>query len=110
MKLRSLSALEISQVLVGDLILMEVLRGARDDTHALRIEGGLRKYPIVQMLDPAVAIQAASYCRTLRQRGITIRNGSDLIIGSFCLAHGHRLLHEDRDFDHIEAHFALKIM
>jgi len=32
------------ELLVGDLILLEVLQGARDDAHAARIERGLRRF------------------------------------------------------------------
>ena len=31
-------------LLIGDLILLEVLQGARDESHAARIERGLRRY------------------------------------------------------------------
>lgn len=47
---------EDDQILVGDLILLEVLRGARDEAHAARIERNLRRYPIVPMLDENIAL------------------------------------------------------
>ncbi len=54
------------RLLVGDLILLEVLQGARDEVHAARIERGLRRYSIVQLLDPPLAAVAARNYRTLR--------------------------------------------
>jgi predicted nucleic acid-binding protein len=36
-------------------------------------------------------------------RGITIRNTVDLIVGTYCIEHHHRLLHRDRDFAKMEA-------
>ena len=43
----------------------------------------------------------------LRDKGVTIRK-TNLIIGTFCLAHGHMLHHDDRDFDAMAAHLGLK--
>jgi predicted nucleic acid-binding protein len=61
-------------------------------------------------LNPELAIAAAKSYRLLRSEGITIRKTIDLIIGTFCIAHGHTLLHDDRDFGPMEAHLGLKII
>ena len=47
-KLQEAAARE--RLLIGDLILLEVLRGARDEAHAARIERGLRRYMLVPLL------------------------------------------------------------
>jgi predicted nucleic acid-binding protein len=109
-RLRALVAEDDDQVLIGDLILLEVLQGARDDAHAARIERALRAFAIAPMLDPAIAIQAARNYRFLRARGITIRKTIDMIIGTFCLLGGHALLHDDRDFDPMAEHLGLRIV
>ena len=96
--------------LVGDLILLELLQGARDDGHAARIERNLRQYPIVSMLDEALAVQAARNYRILRARGITVRKTIDVIIGTFCITGGHSLLHDSRDFNPMEAHLGLRVV
>jgi predicted nucleic acid-binding protein len=106
-RLRALVAEDDDQVLIGDLILLEVLQGARDDA---RIERALRAFAIAPMLDPAIAIQAARNYRFLRARGITIRKTIDMIIGTFCLLGGHALLHDDRDFDPMAEHLGLRIV
>ncbi len=98
------------RILIGDLILLELLQGARDEIHAARIELGLRAYPIAPMLSPELAVAAARFYRALRSRGITVRKTADLIIGAFCLTHGHTLLHDDRDFDPMEAFLSLRVM
>ena len=100
---------EDGQVLVGDLILLEVLQGARDDLHANRIERALRRFPIAAMLNPGLAIRAAKNYRTLRERGITIRKTIDVIIGTFCIAGDHQLLHADRDFDPMVEYLGLQV-
>jgi predicted nucleic acid-binding protein len=106
-KLRSIS--EPDEILVGDLIMLEVLQGARDERHATRIERNLRQFRIEQMLDDELAVSAAGYYRHLRKRGITIRKTIDLIIATFCIAGAHVLLHDDRDFDPMAAHLGLRV-
>ena len=105
-KLRALRS--FSTILVGDLILMEVLQGARDEKHARILENALRQYPVVTMLGDRNAIAAASHYRILRSMGITVRKSADLIIAAFCIAGGHALLHSDRDFYPFEKHFGLQ--
>ena len=97
-------------LLVGDLILLEVLQGARDAAHAARIENGLRRFTLVRLLDTDLASTAARNYRTLRGLGVTIRRTADIIIGTFCIEHGHTLLHTDRDFAPMQAHLGLKVV
>ena len=97
-------------LLIGDLILLEVLQGARDEVHAARIEQALRQYAIVPLLGADLAVQAARNYRLLRELGITIRKTADIIIGTFCIEHHYTLLHEDRDFDPMQKHLGLKVM
>jgi predicted nucleic acid-binding protein len=96
-------------ILVGDLILLEVLQGARDEIQAARIERNLRQFAIAQMLNDGLAVRAARNYRLLRQRGITVRKTIDMIIGTFCVEHGHALLHDDRDFAPMVAHLGLRV-
>ena len=96
-------------LLVGDLILLEILQGARDEAHATRIERGLREYTVVPLLDDDLAPRAARNYRRLREQGITTRKTADIIIGTFCIERGHALLHDDRDFDPMEKHLGLMV-
>ncbi len=95
------------RVLVGDVILLEILQGARSEAHAEAIERGLRRFEMASLLDADLAVQAARNYRTLRALGFTIRKTPDLIIGAFCIRHGCALLHDDRDFAPMEAHLGL---
>jgi hypothetical protein len=97
-------------ILVGDLVLLEVLQGARSDAHAARIEGAMRAFVVAPMLDDALAVRAAARYRALRARGLTVRKTIDLIIATFCVERGHVLLHDDRDFDALAAHIGLRVM
>jgi predicted nucleic acid-binding protein len=94
-------------ILVGDLILLEVLQGARDEAHAARIERGLRRFEVVPLLDSDLAARAARNYRELRDMGITIRKTADIIIGTFCIERRCSLLHDDRDFASMEQHLGL---
>jgi predicted nucleic acid-binding protein len=109
-KLRELVETEDDQLLVGDLVLLELLQGARDDAHAARIERGLRRFPIAPMLDEAIAIGAAAGYRRLRARGITVRKTIDMIIGTFCVINGHALLHDDRGFEPMVRYLELRVV
>ena len=101
------AAVTFEPILVGDLILLEILQGARDEPHAARIERGLRRFQIVPLLDADLAPRAARNYRRLRDMGITIRKTNDIIIGTFCIERGYSLLHDDRDFVAMEEHLGL---
>lgn len=88
---------------------MEVLRGARDERHADRLERSLRRFRVERMVDEATALAAARHSRFLRGRGITIRKTIDLLIASFCIERDYSLLHQDRDFDLMAQHLPLSL-
>jgi predicted nucleic acid-binding protein len=62
------------------------------------------------MVSRDIATAAAHNYRTVRLRGITPRSTIDTIIATFCLLHGHDLLHDDRDFDAFEKHLGLQVV
>ena len=109
-KLRAVAETDDDQILVGDLILLEVLQGARDEAHAACIERNLRCYPVAAMLHDRLAVLGAYHCRNLQGRGVTVRKTVDMIIGTFCIEGGHRLLHDDRDFDPMTQHLGLQVV
>ena len=96
-------------LLVADLVLTEVLQGARSNRHAAEIERELAAFSHIAVSSPAMAPVAAHLYRQLRERGITIRTTVDLIIATYCIVHGHHLLHQDRDFDPFAEHCGLLI-
>ena len=105
-KLRALD--EPDQILIGDLILLEVLQGARSERLASLIEQQLRQFEIASMLSAALAPRIARNYRFLRDRGVTARKTIGMIIGTFCIEGGHQLLHADRDFDPMVEHLGLR--
>ena len=76
------TALAREPILVGDLILLEILQGARDERHASRIEADMRRFAIVPLLDDILAVRVARNFRKLSSLGITIRKTADIIIGT----------------------------
>jgi predicted nucleic acid-binding protein len=66
----------------------------------------LRKFEIFETGGKELAIEAARNFRSLRQRGRTARKTIDCLIATFCLRHGHSLLHRDRDSDQFEVFLA----
>ncbi len=101
---------DAEQILVGDLVLLEVLQGARSEVHARRIERDLMRFPVVRMLDPALAVQAARNYRRMRDLGVTVRKTIAIVIATFCIAGRHRLLHDDHDFEPMIAYLDLRVV
>ncbi len=85
-------------LVIGDIVLLEVLRGASSEAKAQTVEAWLRSFALAPMLGEAQAVRAASLYRRLRGLGITPRNTPDLIIAGWCIAHAVPLLQQDRDF------------
>jgi predicted nucleic acid-binding protein len=55
-----------ARLLIGGLILLAVLQGARSEWNAARIERALRAFPVVPLLDGKLATRAARNYRVLR--------------------------------------------
>ena len=62
------------------------------------------------MVGREVALDSARNYRRLRARGISVRKTINVMIGTFCINNGHRLLHADRDFDPMEHHLGLRVV
>ena len=103
---------ELQQQRLGltDLILCEVLQGIRERTSFERVRADLVKFHVFETGDVELAIAAARNYRSLRQRGYTVRRTIDCLIATFCLEHGHSLLHRDRDFDAFEKGLGLIVV
>ena len=90
-------------------ILAEVLQGIRSDADYIKTKeylGDLIFLPVRH----ATFVQAAEIYRSLRKKGITIRKPVDCMISSVAIEYNAKLLHNDRDFDHIAENSKLKII
>ncbi|OEO30948.1 hypothetical protein VW23_018685 [Devosia insulae DS-56] len=103
-------ALAPHAILVGDIIVLELLRGIDSEKDAVQLQRKFDAYGIASMLNPRLAYIAAAYYRSLRRRGITIRTLADLAIATYCIENGHHLLHGDRDFEPFERYLGLRVL
>lgn len=93
-----------------DLILCEILQGLRDEHASNRVLRELRRFELFESGGEELAVAAARNFRNLRRQGHTVRKTIDCLIATFCLRHGHSLLHRDRDFDHFEKILGLVVI
>jgi len=93
-----------------DLILCEVLQGVRGDREFIEVRAELTKFELFENGGEELAIAAARNFRNVRERGLTVRKTIDCLIATFCLTHGHILLHRDRDFDVFERNLGLAVL
>jgi predicted nucleic acid-binding protein len=106
-RLRAL--IERDQLATTDVVLMEVLAGARDDGHRDRLRSLLARYEFVPIAGPRDYEDAADIFRACRQAGHTVRALTDCLIASVAMRAGLAVLHADRDFDAIARHAPLEI-
>ena len=94
-------------LLIGDLILTEVLQGFVSERDFNQAKTLLTALPVVPLVGPHVALQAARNFRHLRARGVTVRKTIDTLIATSCIENGYTLLYSDRDFDPFVEHRGL---
>lgn len=97
------------QIVVGDLVLLEVLRGVPDDREHATTRAKLLHFDQVEVGGTEIALAAADHYRALRARGITVRKAIDCLIAAWCIAHDVCLLHDDRDFAPFAEHRGLRL-
>lgn len=104
------SALEVGDDLAcTDVIVMEILAGARDDSDRdwlRRLLYGLEFLPVD---GPADYEQAAELYRLCRSHGETPRKLSDCLIAAVAIRNDAALLCEDADFEVIARHAPLRL-
>lgn len=93
----------------ADLIVFEVLRGFRSEKNRLQAQAYLSALPQVTLGGLGNALLAAEHYRELRALGYTIRSPIDVLLASYCITHGHLLLHRDADFDVLETLRGLEV-
>jgi predicted nucleic acid-binding protein len=107
-KMRAL--LESGQPLAStEVVVMEVLAGARDDSHWQRLRRllfGCEFLPLTGLSDYE---DAAALYRQCRRAGQTLRSLTDCLIAVVVIRTGAELIHADRDFDTIARYTPLRI-
>jgi predicted nucleic acid-binding protein len=92
-----------------DVVVMEVLAGARDDTHANRLRRLLARCEFVPTEGLDDFERAAAIYRQCRRAGDTIRALTDCLIAGVAIRADLDLLHADRDFEAIARHTDLQL-
>lgn len=109
--LRLRSALEHGVELAGtDVIVMEILAGARDEADRDRLRRLLYGLEFLAVDGPADYEQAAELYRACRAGGETPRKLSDCLIATVAIRNRAELLCKDADFAAIARHSPLRLM
>ena len=108
-RLEALLSDSSSTLAMADLVVYEVLRGFRSSRLLVEAQELLSELTQVELGGLANALQAADHYRELRALGYSIRSPIDVLLASYCITHGHLLLHRDADFDVMAALRGLQI-
>lgn len=108
---RLVECLQAGEATVGvaDLVVFEVMRGFHQAADQARAKDLLLGLEIVEIGGLENALVAAQHYRELRLRGRMVRSPIDVLLASYCIAHGHFLLHREADFDVLETLRGLKV-
>lgn len=101
--------LERDQLATTDLVLMEVLVGAHDADHRVRLKRLLLRCDFVATQGPRDYEDAAEIARACRRAGETVRGLTDCLIASVAIRARLPLLHLDTDFEAIARHTQLQL-
>jgi predicted nucleic acid-binding protein len=96
-----------SDIATTDVVLMEVLAGARDPGDREQLRRLLARCEFVSTDSPGDYEAAADLHRVCRAAGETVRSLTDCLIAAVAMRAGLRILDSDSDFDTIARHAAL---
>lgn len=92
-----------------DIVLAEIVAGARDDHHANRLTRLLFTFRVEPLSAHDDALEAARIYRHCRAQGVTVRSISDCLIAAVAIRLDEPVLAIDRDFAKIAAHSGLRL-
>ena len=94
-------------IAIGDLVLIEVLQGFKNDSDYETARDLLTSLTVFTLGGQKMAIKSADNFRLLRKKGITVRKTIDVLIATFCIEMNLSLLHSDKDFGPFHEHLEL---
>lgn len=97
-----------AQMATCDPIRMEVLAGARDESHLNDLRRLLARASVIDLVSGDYEDAAALY-RTCRRRGETVRKLIDCLIGGLAIRADVPVLQADSDFDVLARHTSLQL-
>jgi len=101
--------LKADELLTTDVVIMEMLAGARDDAHEARL-AALLLLPSSMPVERTDWVDAARLQRRCRAGGGTVRRLPDCLIAAVAIRAGVEVLHCDRDFETLARHTALRTL
>ena len=99
--------LGLTPLAIGDLILVEVMQGFRNERDVATARQLFRSLALLPLLGGSNPWKAAENYRQLRRKGITVRKTIDGIIATACIEANLPLLFSDRDFQPYVEHLGL---
>ena len=96
------------EVAVCDVISMEILAGARDESHLASLRRLLARAAMIRTR-PTDYEDAAALYRRCRRGGETVRKLVDCLIAAVAIRAGVAVLHQDADFDTLARHTKLQV-
>jgi predicted nucleic acid-binding protein len=101
--------LKRDELVTTDVVLMEVLAGARDADHRDRLRGLLARCQFVATTGPRDYEDAAEIFRACRRAGDGVRGLTDCLIATVAIRAQIPVLHADTDFATIARHTGLAL-
>ena len=99
--------LGVTPLAIGDLILVEVMQGFRNERDVATARQLFRSLALLPLLGGSNPWKAAENYRQLRRKGITVRKTIDGIIATACIEANLPLLFSDCDFQPYVEHLGL---
>jgi predicted nucleic acid-binding protein len=96
-------------VYTTDVVMMEVLAGGRDETHADQLRRLLGRCEFIATEGLGDFERAAGLYRRCRRAGETVRSLTDCLIAAVAMRGNLEVLHADRDFEAIARHTELRL-
>ena len=100
--------IDLSRAATTDVVIMEILAGARDDKHLGQLDSIVRTFEHLPVHAEDFEYAAALY-RTCRRAGKTIRRLDDCLIAAVAIRNDVPVLHHDADFDVLARHTPLRV-
>ena len=97
------------ELVVTEPVVMELLAGAGPDRRAAGLRAVLSRHLVAPVGGIETYDAAAAIFRACRRRGDTVRSSIDCLIAAVAIRVQAPILHNDRDFDVIARHTALRI-
>lgn len=100
---------ERAEIAVTQVVVMEVLAGARSRSHLAELRDHMLLFPVLPLEGLSGYEAAAELFRICRAEGESVRNLTDCLVAVVTIEAGASLLHNDRDFETLARWSELRI-